>query len=244
MPTAQWNADALLGCAMLLYCRAWASLEENKSSIASAIDFGLGSLIVLANGPKNIFTETFYSKTTVWDMVALHSPKVSINKCAKQTKFPAELEQTFKDHFSNLKPRDGNVHRFDAYMQECRRLIPVISVLKLSKCGGDVLPYLSDSIRYLFTFPGFFGEQFLQLVEQEDECVQIVLTYYYATISLLASDTYWWSQKRTRIMLERMDCKFVEEAFVNLNKIPDTVRIRHNHVPKNRMLMLLEHLNV
>ena len=226
-PITQQNADALFGCSILLYYHAWASSDKNESDLAAEIGFGLGSMIILAHGPHSIFMQTFQSRTTVWDSMAMHSPRRSINEYVGKTYFPAELEQTFKKHFYECKSRDTGIHRFKLYMAECKRLIPVISVLKLSQNGVDMSPLLADVTRYLFTFPMLFGQGFLQLMKKRDESVQIVLTYYYAAVSGLMPDTCWWIRRRMQEIAQYTDSDFVKDVLPIRIVLPNTALAPH-----------------
>jgi hypothetical protein len=207
------NADTIFACSLLLYHHAWASVEQDDSGLAPAVNFGLHTMISLAHGLKSVFLEIVGSSSEIWEKIALYKPKISIIECAKHTVFPAQLEKQFEAQYQRLRRcQDKDAHHFETYMQECRRLVSVLSVLKLSRCGVDISPLRSDIVRYLFTFPMLFSSDFLLLMEQRDDTVQIVLAHFYAAVSGLILEPYWWTRQRAKYMLENIESVYISDA--------------------------------
>jgi hypothetical protein len=220
-PIADRNTDALVACSVLLYHHAWVASEQDDCALPDDISFGLGSLIVLGSGTKDVLLQTFHSRTSIWDRVAIYSPKVPISEYSKHTTLRIELEHTFAQHYSSVKLQDSDPHHFEAFMQECNRLVPIISLLKMVRCGSDISLLQPDIVRFLFTFPALFDVSFIQLMKQEDDVVQIVLAYYYIALVELMPDTChcWWSRQKLRDMQENLESRFVEDAHENVNKL-------------------------
>jgi hypothetical protein len=210
------NADALMGCSILLYNHAWASFERDDSS------FGLNSLVILSRGPADILMQTFNTRSGCWDMLAVYSPKATINEWLKDSNLPAELEQAFENHFYSQKSRDVQSRHFETCMQECRRLIPVLSMLKLRQSGVDISPLLSDIIRYISSFPWRFGDCFLDLMKARDDSAQIVIAYYYIALLEFVPEKYWWSQQRIKDLQGRIDPGCVKEALKYIDMLDGT----------------------
>jgi hypothetical protein len=220
-PIGDRNTDALVACSALLYYHAWVASEQEDCALPNDISFGLGSLIVLGSGTKDILLQTFHSRTSIWDRVALYSPKVPISEYSKHTTLRIELEQTFAQHYYSVKSQDSDPHHFEAFMQECNRLVPIISLLKMVRCGSDISLLQPDIVRFLFTFPTLIEVSFIQLMKQGDDVVQIVLAYYYIALVELMPDTChcWWSRQKMHNMHENLESRFVEDAQKNVNKL-------------------------
>jgi hypothetical protein len=216
------NADALFACSLLLYHHAWSSLEQDTSSTAEDVNFDLCNLIPLASGLKSVFLETISTMSEVWKTVVMYHPRRPLTEWANRTNFPSELEQTFESLFQKIKPRERDAHEFETYMKECHRLIPILSMLKLSQCGVDISPLLYNIVRYLFTFPMRFSNEFILLMEKRTESAQAVLSHFYAAVTGLLSKRFWWTQRRAQYMLGKIRGTVLEEALGDLNLCLET----------------------
>jgi hypothetical protein len=225
-PITSENVDVLCNCSMLLYHHAWCSTTHEKPGSSAEYYFGLESLIPLAKGVKSVMMASIGHVTSPWFKVAAYRPVVLIKEFSKHTAFPSELEQEFKSKYDLLTSNPGPlVCQFEIYMAECRRLVPVLSALKLRQLGADISHIQSDLTRYLFTYPVLFGPEFLEAMRGRDVSVQIVLAHFYLAVCTLIPHKFWWAHRRMKYLLESVEKKFMQDAFTTLGlKFPSTLK--------------------
>jgi hypothetical protein len=207
------NPDAVVASSFLLYLHGWTSADPHSHCVMTDIHFGLDRLFPMGNGLKSIFQETSGSISEVWIKVATYRPVKPLTACSRNTVFPEQLERSFVELYHRLRPRDQDVSHFNVYMGECKRLVPVLSLLKLSSCGVDVSPLQPDVIRYLFSFPLLFSNGFRQLFKDDDKTVQIVIAHFYVAVSILVPEKFWWAQLCIKHILGILDRSFLTDAF-------------------------------
>jgi hypothetical protein len=206
------NTDAMITCGFLLCLHGWTSVERNFPCVATDLQFGLDNLIPLTRGLKSIFMEMMGAKSEIWTKVAVYRPVIPIRACSDNTVFPAQLERSFEALYDKLWPHPRVSDHFELYMSECKRLIPVLSLLKLSRCGVGISPLQSDIVRYLFSFPILFSAGFVELLREGDKTGEIVLAHFYVAISGLVPEKFWWAQQRTKHMLAHLEAGFIIDA--------------------------------
>jgi hypothetical protein len=216
-PITSENVDVLCNCSMLLYHHAWCSTTNEMPISSAEYYFGLQSLIPLAKGVKSVMMASIGQVTSPWFKVAAYRPVILIKEFSKHTAFPSKLEQEFQSKYEVLGSNRGSLAcHFEIYMAECRRLIPVLSVLKLRQLGADISHIQADLTRYLFTYPVLFGSEFLEAMRERDVGVQIVLAHFYVAVSTLIPDKFWWAHRRMKYLLESIDGQFMQDAFATV----------------------------
>ena len=129
------------------------------------------------------------------------------------TTVPQELEEAFEKQYLLVR-RDGlDSWQFDAFMTECRRLIPVMSVLKLRDRGLlDIEPITASIVRYLFTWPILLTKGFFEMETQGDSLARLVLFHFFTTVARSGIESMWWARRRTHFTLERIGRDFDESG--------------------------------
>jgi hypothetical protein len=211
-PITRHNSDALITAAFLICIQIWQSVDRDIPCIGTDDHYGLQNLLPFASGLKGVFLQTVGTRSEIWTKVAFYRPVIPIRACSDNTVFPSQLESSFEGLYDKLWPQTRDPDHFELYMRECKRLVPVLSLLKLSRCGVDISPLQSDVTRYIFTFPIMFSAEFIQLVKSGDRTVQIVLAHFYVAVSGLLPEKIWWAQRRTKHMLESLDPSFISDA--------------------------------
>lgn len=213
------TANALfMGCIML-YNQAWASCVEVDDLTTPAIDMDF--LVPLGTGLKGILLSTeiwkFIWRSGIFAEAVAFSPKMSLRECANHTVFPLQLEMAFRNEYLGIWPTDDdpveNAH-FESYMYEAIRLIPVLSVLKLGRCGIVLAPLEQAIVRYLYSWPIILGPPFVDMVNQKHKSVQLLFYHYYKAVEAGVPGKYWWTQRRTRYMIEALGRSLRDKGIV------------------------------
>lgn len=208
------NSDALFACSMLLYHHAWTRTDDDGDDPSLAIDFphGLRDLIPLGTGIRGLVMETVISRTGIWQETMAYSPRVALNMCMRGTRFPEVVEARFEEQYLAACPEDPNKAswKYEAFMTECRRLIPVISTLRLREEGSDTTLVTKSVVRYLFTWPVLLGDGFFELMRQRDPLWELILFHFFQAVVRPKIMSMWWSKKRANFMLQKITENFTE----------------------------------
>jgi hypothetical protein len=207
------NSDAVFASSVLLYHHAWTTADDGNLAIAENFPCTLIDLIPIGTGIRGMFMEKFLARASRWREAMAYSPKVALMMSVMDTTVPQELEEAFKKQYLLVR-RDGlDNWRYEAFMTECRRLIPVMSVLKLRDRGLlDIEPITASIVRYLFTWPILVANDFLGMETQGDSLARLVLFHFFTTIMRTGIESMWWARRRTRFTLERFGRYFDESG--------------------------------
>jgi hypothetical protein len=87
-------------------------------------------------------------------------------------------------------------------MDSARRLIPILSALKLGEDELEASGLMPDSSRYLFFLPLLLSAEYAQLLRSDGEASQVILSYYFALVRRLLSGKFWWMRERSARLCE------------------------------------------
>jgi hypothetical protein len=221
------EADAILACNLLLYNQAWSSLDQssNLSTLDVALDLEMDFFFTLATGTMRILRHGniphFVRSSSIFGEEAARGPKALL-QCAQLTIYPQELEQTFRHEFAHSSS-NANKEHLETFMKECRRLIPVISVIKLRNYGCSTPPLETAIVRYLFCWPMLVSDAFISLIKQRDSLARLVLFYFYITVATGLSGKYWWAQRRAEHMAKSIRHTLREKGITPVDLFSDTI---------------------
>jgi hypothetical protein len=138
-----------------------------------------------------------------------YSPKVALAMAVQNTTIPEELEEAFKKQCLLVHPDGLENWQYETFMAECRRLIPVISVLKLRDRGlADVSRMQASIVRFLFTWPILLSDGLIEMEKQGDSLACLVLFHFFTAVARSDVESLWWARRRTRFVLERIRHEF------------------------------------
>jgi hypothetical protein len=192
--------DALIACAMLLIQYSW-TLDSGEWS--SLLD-----LYGLYHGMMSITISCIDRAPQLrWGSLSPmlgYSPRLHIERCMKDMAVPCPLDAAFLHcltctKISDTKPEDTNV-----FYDPIRRLSSILWALDLDHKRFEQSGLTFAASRYLFTLPHFFGDSFLHLLRLQDGRAQVILLYYFAAVSRLKSDQFWWMRVRAIHMFEHI----------------------------------------
>lgn len=216
------NSDALFACSVLLYHHAWTRTDDGSDDPSIAVDFpsGIRDLIPLGTGIKGLVMETVLARTGIWQETMAYSPRVALHMCMRGTRFPEEVEARFEQQYLAVCPEDPEKRswRYEAYMTECKRLVPVVSVLRLREEGMDCTLLTKSIVRYLFTWPVLLREGFFELIKQKDRLGLLILFHFFQAVVRSNIEGTWWSKKRSDFIIEKItkNCADSSVRMVNL----------------------------
>lgn len=94
-----------------------------------------------------------------------------------------------------------NVH-LDDFIDLSRRLMTILHALKLRRRDLETSDLILDIARYLFSLPNLLPDGFIGLLMIEDGRAQVMLLYYFAAVSRLPTERFWWMRERAVYMFE------------------------------------------
>jgi hypothetical protein len=195
--------DALMACSMLLLQYSWKYPSEVMQDIYAEND-GWDTMLGHYEGVRNIVME-------FWDMerggsrfttFLIYSPRISIDRHLENTESPPDIEACFEHCLSCTKISTDQGKSLDCCTEVSRRLIPIWRALRLCNGGLGAPNLLLDVARYLFTLPSTLPSGFVELTHGKDGRYQLILLYYFAAISRLPSERFWWMRGRAIHMFE------------------------------------------
>ena len=209
------NSDALFACSVLLFLYAWTAANPEDIGFPS----GFEDLVPLATGIKNMVMQAVLTRTSVFQETMAFSPRVALSMCALGTTVPDELEVLFKQQYHLAFPEDeAEQHwKFDAFMTECKRLIPVVSILKLRQTGTDTTLLTHSIVRCLFTWPVLLSEGYFGLMKTRDCLGLLILYHFFSAMAQADIPTMWWCRKRTSIVISGLTKCFADSRVPVVN---------------------------
>lgn len=207
------NSDAIFASSLLLYHHAWTTVDDDNSSFTVNLPCSLVDLIPIGTCIKGMVMETGLLRTSMWQEAVAYSPRIALMLCVQHTTVPQELEEAFKKQYLLVRPDELDSWQYEAFMAECRRLIPVMSVLKLRDRGLlDIAPITTSIVRYLFTWPVLLAEGFFEMERQEDSLARLALLHFFTAVAKSGIESMWWARQRTRFTLDRISRDFDESG--------------------------------
>jgi hypothetical protein len=196
------SADALLACSMLLLQYSWEftlSTTQNTNRDAE----GFGSLLGLYSGLRYIVFEILDARCgSRFDSMLTYSPRLKIERHFEDTTLPSEIQACFDHCLTCTKISDKQDRNMSDCMDAANHLIPILCALMLGRPCLEASGLMLDVARYLFAWPNLLSDGFINLVKINDEGCQVILLYYFAAVSRLRSERFWWMQERSVYMCE------------------------------------------
>jgi hypothetical protein len=214
------TANALFMVGIMLCNHAWSSSLDVDDLTTSAIDMDL--LVPLGTGIRRILLSTevwmYIWRSEIFAEAIAFSPKLSLDECANRTVFPLQLHVALRNEYQSIWPTTDddpveNAH-FEAYMVEATRLIPVVAVLKLGRCGIAVAPLEQAIVRYLYTWPIILFPDFVEMINQKHKSVELLFYHYYKAVEAGIPEKYWWAQRRTKYMIQALGSRLRDKSIV------------------------------
>jgi hypothetical protein len=201
-PLTQDNAYALCACSLLILQYSWGCPELTDRELNNAMD-GFGNLLGLYSGMRKL-AQAFLA--TIHDphfySLGFYRPVEAIRRYSENTNIPLELEIFFTHCCQCPKwsgTKDGN---FNIRMDAARRLIPLLSALRLGQEALEASGLMPDIARYVFMLPVVSSEEYGQLLRNNDEASLVILLYYFALVRRLTSGKFWWMRERSARLCE------------------------------------------
>jgi len=200
------NSDALFACSVLLFLHAWTTADPDDIGFPA----GLEDLVPLATGIKNMVMQAVLTRTSLFQETMAFSPRVALSMCAQGTAAPDELEALYKKQYHLAAPDDHfeQSWKFEAFMAECRRLIPVAAVLRLRQNGLDTKLLTHSIVRFLFTWPVLLGDGYFELMRTTDCLGLLILYHFFSAVAQADVPNMWWCRKRTNFVISALTKHF------------------------------------
>jgi len=191
------NAYTLLACSILILQYSWACPELTGREANNAIDFGFGNLLGLYSGMRQLALVILAINDPYIYSFMFYRPIHEIMRYSENTNVPLELEGFFTHCCQCPKWSGAEGGNFRTRMDAARRLIPILSALKLGHAELEASGLMLDVSRYLFALPFLSSDEFVQLLRNDDEPSLVILLYYYALVLRLLSGKFWWMRERS-----------------------------------------------
>jgi hypothetical protein len=126
-----------------------------------------------------------------------YSPRSKIERRFEDSTLPSEIEAFFDHCLTCTKISDNKDRNMSDCMDAAHRLIPILCALMLGRHCLEASGLILDVARYLFAWPNLLSDDFINLVKINDERCQVILLYYFAAVSRLHSERFWWMRERS-----------------------------------------------
>jgi len=100
---------------------------------------------------------------------------------------------------SNIQPENSS-----DFLNPIERLNSILWALGPDRSGSANLDLELPAARYLFNLPNWLPGGFIQLVTMNDGRAQTLLLYWFAAISRLRSERFWWMKKRALYLFDEV----------------------------------------
>jgi hypothetical protein len=193
------HGEALIACSMLLLQYSWTYDSEGWSNLLGLYR-GLRSIVIE-------FIETLDGSdgsrlTTMFTSMLSYSPRMRIERHFQNTKIPSDIEDIFIHVLSCPKISDSQPDELTDFTEPSNRLMTILFALKLGMRDLEASGLILDVARYLFSWPNLLPNCFINLLRRDDERAQVILLYYFAAVSRLRADRFWWMRERGVYMFE------------------------------------------
>ena len=204
------STEVVLATGLLLYTQAWAS-PANSRDTDQALDHTLNIDFLVPLGVKfrSIVQQTAIadiSQSSIFGSMARFRPQLELLNAVRCTGLSQRLEDELSNEHQSTWPicnhRDNA--RFELYATECKRLLPVISVLKPAETGRDIRFLESSIVRYLYSWPMLIAHDFVDLIKNRAPCADLLFWHFYSTLRSSPACLYWWATRRIEVMAETL----------------------------------------
>jgi hypothetical protein len=186
--------EALIACSMLLLQYSWNSdsqFSQNGSSIG--LYRGLNSIIESCiDRVKDGF---------LFQMLN-YSPQLHIEQCMKSSGVVCNIEGVFLHMLTCTTISDIQPENPSTFYDPIQRLSTILWALDSDRNGELGLEFAAA--RYLFTLPDWLPDSFISLAKTNDGRARALLLYFFAAISKLRSERFWWMRKKSIYLFEEI----------------------------------------
>jgi hypothetical protein len=193
------HGEALVVCSALLLQYSWAPDSDGWHSVTGLYK-GLRDVSIEFIGTLNLHSRSDWgsrdSASGGFLSLLAYSPRMHIEKHFRDNLIPLNIQEVFAHILACTKISDTQPDDPDDFIGPSRRLMTILSVLQLShrdlsKCG-----LILDVARYLFTFPILLSPGFVNSLKKEDWRAQVIVLYYFAAVSRLTPERFWWMREK------------------------------------------------
>ncbi|CZR68535.1 uncharacterized protein PAC_18434 [Phialocephala subalpina] len=206
------NFDAIMGCSLMLIQYRWSYIDLDLSSGVEIADLFLENInlfcglkdcvmAVVGNQPPG---EDFMDHT-IWGRILEHSPREKMEQYLFTNKARWHGKQHDFHHclYCGLGSRDRAGSSPDN-VNALSRLIIVLNTIKVAYPDLEGSGMADDIYRYLFTWPPFLTDGFMNQLREHNSVSFLILFYYYAAIVSVYSERIWWMKDRAFFMYETL----------------------------------------
>lgn len=193
------HGEALIACAMLLLQYSWTYGSE-----------GWSSLVGLYRGMKTVvleFLETLKKTedshfTSMFTSMLSYSPRMRIERHFQNMRIPSDIEDIFTHILSCTKISHAQPDDLKDFIEPSNRLKTILFALRLGQRDLEASGLELDVARYLFSWLNLLPSSYVSLIARRDERAQVLMLYYFAAVSRLRAERFWWMKERGSFMFE------------------------------------------
>jgi hypothetical protein len=142
------------------------------------------------------------SSTSMFTLMLAYSPRMRIERHFQNMQIPSDIEDIFTHALSCTKISGAQPDELSDFKEPSNRLKTIFFALKLGPRHLEESGLMLDVARYLFSWPNLLPNSFISLLRREDERAQVIMLYYFAAVSKLRADRFWWMRERGIYMYE------------------------------------------
>lgn len=218
-PITPENSDILFAASALIYQHAWTRTSEEDTSSNGGRAPGVSDFLPLGTRMRAMVATRIFTRSAIWNEAKTYTPSIALQMWTHNSAVAEELERAFERQYRMVCPgNDTGSWGHEVYMTECRRIVPLIGVLKLRDRLGLDSERLAGSIeRYIFAWPATLSDGYFELERRGDVLAHVILYHFYTAVQNGRWESMWWARRRTQSALEWMDRAFVERGVKVLN---------------------------
>jgi hypothetical protein len=191
------HGKALVVCSMLLLQYSWTYDSEGWRSLETFYR-GLTSVVL-----KFIESSHSYEPDSFTGMLA-YSPRLHIEGYFENTPISPSIGGIFAHILTCTKISQSQPDNMNDLIEPSRRLMTILLGISLGWQKIEAEGLTLAVARYLFSFPNLLRAGFFELLKKEDERVLVVMLYYFAAVSRLPAERFWWMKERGVYMYKRI----------------------------------------
>jgi len=200
------HADALMACAILLVQYSWTFMSPDTAAEPNTDAWF--TMLGLYSGLHNVVLSFYHllDKSRFRRMMK-YSPTMRIEAYLRSISMPTNMDGLFHHCLTCSKISDGGEMSSGDCTDASRRLILILCAMRLGQNRLEASGILLDVARCLFTWPTLLSPGFKRLIKLEDGRSQIILLYYFAAVSRLHGEGFWWMRERAICMFKSIWAK-------------------------------------
>jgi hypothetical protein len=200
------HADALMACAILLVQYSWTFMSPDTTAEPNT-DAWL-TMLGLYSGLTSVVLSFYHLlDESRFRRMMKYSPVRRIEAYLNSISVPIHIDGLFHHSLTCSKISDGGEMSSSDCSDASRRLILILCAMRLGQNRLETSGILLDVARCLFTWPSLLSPGFKRLVKLEDGRSQIILLYYFAAVSRLRGERFWWMRERAVCMFKTIWAK-------------------------------------